>query len=189
MKLKATILTTHTPRVPPFAHDDYFRVQVLPAALPDAEITWTNRDGHVAFVGGCTGRDVHVRGVSAGDAQLEVLIDGRERHAPTFPLKVVDPQAFKITAWIISGKNDALPWRVEDVQAMIAPLNDIYRQVGVSFYLDTITVTNIPDAYNLPYDSTTNNLWGHDTERIWYVGPAPVGFFDNEDKHPVPIHQ
>ena len=26
-------------------------------------------------------------------------------------------------------------------------------------------------------------------ERIWYVGPAPVGFFDNEDRHVVPIHQ
>ena len=162
----AVLGTNHVYTVNPcgvaVGNDAYFRVRVLPATLPDAEITWTNRDGHVAFVGGCTGRDVHVRGVSAGDAQLEVLIGGRERHAPTFTLKVVEPQTFKITAWIISGKNDALPWRVEDVQAMIAPLNDIYRQVGVSFYLDTITVTNIPDAYNLPYDSTTNDLWGVD---------------------------
>ena len=117
---------------------------------------------------------MHVRGVTVGDAQLEVLIGGRERHAPTFPLKVLDPQAFKITAWIVSDAENNGARRIEDVQAMIAPLNDIYRQVGVSFYLDTVTVTNIPGAYNLPYDSSTNDLWnvdrlvdiGHDTGGI-----------------------
>ena len=123
------------------------------------------------------------------------------------------------------------------VQSMIAPLNDIYRQVGVSFYLDTVTVTNIPDAYNLPYDrnggchgrgvcgtryyppATTldavlhrllmygagggeddgrdltigavRGVWYKSIggEKIWYLGPAPVGFFENEDRLAVPIHQ
>ena len=52
--------------------------------------------------------------------------------------------------------------------------NDIYRQVGVSFYLDSVIVTNIPAAYNLLYDTTTNGVWdfdrlvgvGHDTSGI-----------------------
>jgi hypothetical protein len=48
---------------------------------------------------------------------------------------------------------------IEDVQNMIAPLNDIYRQVGVSFYLDSVTVTNIPAAYDLLYSSATNGMW------------------------------
>ena len=52
--------------------------------------------------------------------------------------------------------------------------NDIYRQVCVSFYLDSVIVTNIPAAYNLLYDTTTNGVWdfdrlvgvGHDTSGI-----------------------
>jgi len=105
-----------------------------------------------------------VRGISVGDAQLEVLIGGRERQAPTFTLKVVEPQTFKITAWIVSNDKQKPARQIEDVQAMIAPLNDIYRQVGVSFYLDSITVTNIPDAYNALYDepSSPTSTWTFD---------------------------
>ena len=132
--------------------DAYFSVEVLPGAFPDSEIVWTNRDGHVEFVGGNTGRSVHVRGVSLGDAELEVIIGGRTRQAPTFPLKVVTPQTFKITAWIVEdAQYNQRPIEPAEVQNMIAPLNDIYRQVGVSFYLDSVTVTNIPAACNLLY--------------------------------------
>ena len=132
-------------------------------AFPDSEIVWTNRDGHVEFVGGNTGRSVHVRGVSLGDAELEVIIGGRTRQAPTFPLKVVTPQTFKITAWIVEdAQYNQRPIEPAEVQNMIAPLNDIYRQVGVSFYLDSVTVTNIPAACNLLYDSTTNDVWNYD---------------------------
>ena len=143
--------------------DAYFSVEVLPGAFPDSEIVWTNRDGHVEFVGGNTGRSVHVRGVSLGDAELEVIIGGRTRQAPTFPLKVVTPQTFKITAWIVEdAQYNQRPIEPAEVQNMIAPLNDIYRQVGVSFYLDSVTVTNIPAACNLLYDSTTNDVWNYD---------------------------
>ena len=55
----------------------------------------------------------------------------------------------------------------------LAPLNDIYRQVGVSFYLDSVTVTNIPAAYNLLYDSTTNGVWNYD--RLVNVGHDTSG--------------
>ena len=136
--------------------DAYFRVKVSPLAFPDAEIVWTNRDGHVAFVDGNVGRCVHVRGVSAGDAELEVMIGGRTRQAPTFPVKVVEPREFKITAWIVTDAENNGARNVEDVQNMIVPLNDIYRQVGVSFYLDSITVTNIPNAFNAYYDQPMN---------------------------------
>ena len=41
---------------------------------------------------------------------------------------------------------------------MVKTANDIYAQVGVTFDLgDRITVTNIPDAYDIVWEGTTNN--------------------------------
>ena len=153
--------------------DAYFRVQVSPTAFPDSEIVWANGDGRIEFVGGNTGRSVHVRGVSAGETTLEVIIGGRTQQAPTFPLRVVTPQTSKITAWIVKDNLGNMPRYENDVLAMIAPLNDIYRQVGVSFYLDSVTVTNIPGAYSLLYDSTTNDVWNFD--RLVDIGHGTGG--------------
>ena len=153
--------------------DAYFRIKVSPSAYPDSCIVWTNYDEHVSFVGGNTGRNVHVRGVSTGYAELEVIIGGRTCQAPTFPLKVVEPQAFKITAWIVSDQKHIPARRIEDVRAMIAPLNDIYRQVGVSFYLDSVVVTNISAAYNLVYDEDPNGGW--DFDRLVDIGRGTGG--------------
>ncbi|MBQ2625600.1 MAG: hypothetical protein IJG18_10955, partial [Kiritimatiellae bacterium] len=153
--------------------DAYFRIKVSPSAYPDSCIVWTNYDEHVSFVGGNTGRNVHVRGVSPGYAVLEVIIGGRTCQAPTFPLKVVEPQAFKITAWIVSDQKHIPARRIEDVRAMIAPLNDIYRQVGVSFYLDSVIVTNIPSAYSLLYDKNPDGGW--DFDRLVDIGQGTGG--------------
>ena len=153
--------------------DAYFIVRVSPSAFPDSDIVWINHDGHVSFVGGNTGRNVHVRGVSPGYAELEVIIGGRTCQAPTFPLKVVEPQTFKITAWIVSDFEHNLSREIEDVEAMIAPLNDIYRQVGVSFYLDSVIVTNIPSAYNLLYDENPDGGW--DFGRLVDIGQGTGG--------------
>ena len=153
--------------------DAYFRVKVSPSAYPDTDIVWTNYDEHVCFVGGNTGRNVHVRGISPGHAELEVIIGGRTRQIPTFPLKVVEPQMFKITAWIVRDNIGNIARPESDVRAMIEPLNDIYRQVGVSFYLDSVIVTNIPAAYNLIYDADPNGGW--DFDRLVDIGHGTGG--------------
>ena len=153
--------------------DAYFSVKVSPSVLPDSDIVWTNYDEHVVFVGGNTGRNVHVRGVSPGDAELKVIIGGRTRQAPAFPLKVVTQQVFKITAWIVEDENKKTARKVEDVFSMVEPLNDIYRQVGVSFCLDSVTVTNIPAAYNLVYDEDPNGGW--DFDRLVDIGHGTGG--------------
>ena len=61
----------------------------------------------------------------------------------------------------------------EDVQAMIEPLNDIYRQVGVSFYLDSVMVTNIPAAFNLLYDEDPSGGW--DFDKLVDIGQGTDG--------------
>ena len=153
--------------------DAYFSVKVSPGAFTDSDIVWMNYDGHVVFVDGNTGRNVHVRGVSPGDAELAVIIGGRTRQAPAFPLKVVTQQLFKITAWIVSNQKQIPARRIEDVQAMIEPLNDIYRQVGVSFYLDSVMVTNIPAAFNLLYDEDPSGGW--DFDKLVDIGQGTDG--------------
>ncbi len=161
--------------------DAYFSVKVSPGALPDSDIVWTNYDEHVVFVGGNTGRNVHVRGVSPGDAELKVIIGGRTSQAPAFPLKVVTQQVFKITAWIVEDENKKAARKVEDVFSMVGPLNDIYRQVGVSFYLDSVTVTNIPAAYNLVYDEDPNGGWDFDRlVGIWHGTGGIECYFVND---------
>ena len=161
--------------------DAYFSVKVSPGALPDSDIVWTNYDEHVVFVGGNTGRNVHVRGVSPGDAELKVIIGGRTSQAPAFPLKVVTQQVFKITAWIVEDENKKAARKVEDVFSMVGPLNDIYRQVGVSFYLDSVTVTNIPAAYNLVYDEDPNGGWNFDRlVGIWHGTGGIECYFVND---------
>ena len=170
----ASHVYTYNPCAVAVGDDAYFKIDVLPNAFPDSEIVWSSGSGGVEFIGGDTGREVHVRGTSVCDTILEVCIGGRTHNKPGFPLKVVEARTYKITAWIVSGQNGIMPIQISNVQDMISPLNDIYRQVGVSFYLDSVTVTNIPDAFNLLYESTTNDVWnfdrlvniGHDTGGI-----------------------
>lgn len=46
---------------------------------------------------------------------------------------------------------------------MVKTANDTYAQVGVTFDLgDRITVTNIPDAYDILWEGTTNTMWNFD---------------------------
>ena len=136
----------------------------MQAYTTDSDFKWTNYGGQVEFVGGDRGREVHVRGKVVGETELEVIIGGRTYSAPNFTLNVVTQRLFKITAWIVTGKNGIFPCSVADVQNMISPLNDIYRQVGVSFYLDSVTITNIPNAYTAFLDtpSTPSSMWTFD---------------------------
>ena len=49
------------------------------------------------------------------------------------------------------------------VRALVAEANQIYSQVGVVLDLgDRITVTNIPAAYNVLWEGSTNTMWNFD---------------------------
>jgi len=169
----ASHVYTYNPCAVAVGDDAYFKIEVLPNEFPDSEIVWSSSNGGVEFIGGNTGREVHVRGTSVCDTTLEVCIGGRSHKKPGFPLKVVESTTYKISAWIVSDSEQTPAREPFAVESMIAPLNDVYRQVGVSFYLDSVTVTNIPDAFNLLYDSTTNDVW--DFERLVNVGSSAEG--------------
>ena len=70
--------------------------------------------------------------------------------------------------WIVQNESGDAARLVSDIPKMLREVNDIYAQVGMSFYLDSVTVTNIPDAYDLHYYScATNN--GVVTNYEWHV--------------------
>ena len=58
--------------------DAYFKVDVSPAAFPDSDIIWRRNNDNVEFVGGDSGREVHVRGKAVGETGMEsVFVTGK----------------------------------------------------------------------------------------------------------------
>ena len=66
----------------------------------------------------------------------------------------------KLTVWIVNNRQGRPVRPIDDVYQMLKEVNDLYAQVGMTFYLDSMTITNCPVAYDahrhLP--STNGNL-------------------------------
>ena len=143
--------------------DAYFKISLMPESYPNSKIVWSaNGEGSVSFVGGNTGREVCVRGVSAGDVTLEIDIGGCSAARPTFPLKVVENVSIPIAVCILSN-NGTLMRQVSDVYDMLPKVNDIYEQVGMSFYIESVVVTNVVEACEpMFYASATEDNFDFD---------------------------
>ena len=126
-----------------------FRVDIAPAAFPDAAIRWTAEPAsRVSFPSGSSGRTVAVRGEAPGDVALRVAIDGYTGEHPVANARVVPLSTVKADAWIIrDGDNWA---RTEqEVRRLFDVANDILSQVGVRLSLDSLQSTNRPDWFDL----------------------------------------
>jgi len=142
--------------------DAYFRVQVKPNALPDSKIEWsTFGAGSVSFPDGNAGREVRVRGLSAGDVELQIRIGDCDSSAPSFPLRVVENKTIKLSAWIMA--DDGGPVCSEsDVRTAVKNAEDVYAQVGVTFDVgDRIVVTNIPAAVEINECAPSEDHWSY----------------------------
>ena len=144
--------------------DAVFKAQVEPRGYPSSKIVWrTSGSGVVAFPNGNTGREVRVRGVSAGFVQLKAQIGSCAASPPTFGVHVVEPRNVRLSAWIVADKNGTQARSVESVREMINGANDILAQVGVTLYVgNRIVVTNVPAAYNILWSGTTNTMMNFD---------------------------
>ncbi len=144
--------------------DAVFKAQVEPRGYPSSKIVWrTSGSGVVAFPNGNTGREVRVRGVSAGFVQLKAQIGSCAASPPTFGVHVVEPRNVRLSAWIVADKNGTQTRSVESVREMINGANDILAQVGVTLYVgNRIVVTNVPAAYNILWSGTTNTMMNFD---------------------------
>ena len=126
-----------------------FRVDIAPAAFPDAAIRWTAEPAsRVSFPSGSSGRTVTVRGEAPGDVALRVAIDGYAGEHPVANARVVPLATVKADAWII-GDNGVCARTEPEVRGLFDDANDILSQVGVRLSLDSINCTNRPDWFNL----------------------------------------
>ena len=148
-----------------------FRVDIEPAAFPDASVEWsaepTNR---VSFPSGPFGRTVVARGDALGDVELRVGIKGLSGPRPVANVRVVPASTVKADAWIV-GEHGVWARTEDQVRGLFDDANDILAQVGVSLSLDSVSFTNhtgwlnfnpSANGWQVPYQiaSITNGTGG-----------------------------
>ncbi len=107
--------------------------------VPDADITWTIKEGagRVAFAGGSTGPEVAVTATSTGAFRLEVDIKGlviTPPHVrPYFTGTVLPAVNVPVTVWIVRGSTGANPARdADEIPGLLADANKILWQNGLT---------------------------------------------------------
>jgi hypothetical protein len=117
----------------------------FPGLAPSAEeIVWSVMEGPARFVGGNTGERVYVTADAPDQlVKLRVQVGDCVSRPIEFTAFSVEPLSVKTTVWIVRddrGNNAART--PTEVTNMITEVNRIYEQIGVSFYIDSISYTN-----------------------------------------------
>ena len=125
-------------------------------------IRWSVAAGDARFVGGDTGERVRVASDVANQVvTLRAQIGDSVSRPIEMKAHVVEPVRVKTTVWIVRddfGGNAARS--AADVTNVIAEVNRVYAQIGVSFYIDSISYTNDSDLLDLT-DGTLSNGRDH----------------------------
>ena len=119
--------------------------------IPEDEIVWSIVDGTASFVGSNTGLCVKVASdVPDQRVKLRAQIDDCRSRPPEISAGVVNPQYVKLTVWIVRDDTGTYsPIDAATVSNMVAYTNKLYEQIGMSFYIDTISYTNRSDWLDL----------------------------------------
>ncbi|MBQ7189835.1 MAG: hypothetical protein IJR99_10510 [Kiritimatiellae bacterium] len=126
----------------------YYRVSAWPASIPDTNLVWSAEPAsRVSFPQGPHGRAVAVRGDVAGDVSLSLSfatqVLGMDQNKPVARVRVVEPSVVDVNVYIVCSTGGYMVKAPAEVQTVFAGVNDIYRQVGVSFRVVGIhSVTN-----------------------------------------------
>ena len=138
----------------------WFYIGYREVPIPEDEVVWSIVEGNAGFEGSNTGLAVRVTSdVPDQRVKLRAQIDDCRSRPPEVSASVVEPQYVKLTVWIV-GNNDGTyyPIDVSTVSNMVADVNKVYEQIGVSFYIDTITYTNSDYFLDISYPIGTQNL-------------------------------
>ena len=121
-----------------------FVVEFPDLTPPSSDIKWTVVEGSARFVGGDTGSKVYVTSdVPDQTVKLRVQVGDCVSRPIEFTAFTVEPLSVKTTVWIVRddrGNNAART--ADEVRTMMTEVNKIYEQIGVSFYIDSISYTN-----------------------------------------------
>ena len=124
-----------------------FVVEFPDLTPPSSDIKWSVVEGSARFVGGDTGSKVYVTSdVPNQIVKLRVQVGDCVSRPIEFMAFTVDPLSVKTTVWIVRddrGNNAART--ADEVRDMMTEVNKIYEQIGVSFYIDSISHTNRRD--------------------------------------------
>ena len=131
----------------------------FPKLVPPAEdIKWSVVEGPAAFVGGNIGSKVYVTATKPNQAvKLCVQVGDSISRPIEFTAFTVEPLSVKLTVWIVGDCEGTYFARgADEVTNMVSEVNRIYEQIGVSFYIDSISYTNSEDWLDIEdeeYDS------------------------------------
>ena len=98
------------------------------------------------------GTEVAVTPSVAGEYTLEVEIDGYDGPSPFIKFKGVTETVTSVRAWIL-GNNTHYSRTEAEVRAMFEGVNEIYRQAGMRFVVESVTYTNMPGYLDLEDDA------------------------------------
>ena len=142
-----------------------FKVEVAGDAVPDADITWTIKEGagRVAFAGGSTGPEVAVTATSTGAFRLEVDIKGlviTPPHVRPFFTGTVYPAVnVPVTVWIVRETSGANPARdAAEIPGLLADANKILWQNGLTLVQSGTVHYADNDAWLNPSTTTPTDL-------------------------------
>ncbi len=126
---------------------------------PSSEIVWSIVEGNAQFVGGNTGERVRVAsGVPGQRVTLQAQIDDCRSRPPTISAFVVEPLAVKLTVWIVGNDNGMYyASNASSVSNLVEGVNKIYEQIGVSFYVDSISYTNRKEWLDISNNNRVGN--------------------------------
>ena len=124
-----------------------FAVEFPDLTPPLSDIKWSVVEGSARFVGGDTGSKVYVTSdVPDQTVKLRVQIGDCVSRPIEFTAFTVEPLSVKTTVWIVGNNEGSYFARTEnEVRSMMVDVNKIYEQIGVSFYIDSISYTNRGD--------------------------------------------
>ena len=128
-----------------------FAVEFPKLEPPAEDIKWSIVEGPAAFVGGDRGSKVYVTATEPNQVvKLRVQVGDSVSRPIEFMAFTVDPLNVKLTVWIVGNRDGTYFARgADEVTNMVSEVNRIYEQIGVSFYIDSISYTNRGDWLDL----------------------------------------